>query len=180
MYNVPTSTVKLTIVWQDLLQWADTDHDGDISLREYLRTKKPEFALQHQKQEYMSIDDNRDGRVTRYEFLRHVPPPEGVSEEQHVANTDTDGNGTTCKLLFPIDPLAGWFSFGEIFKGTLEPDWHPEPGHSVPGPEIANVKKVDTPTTLHIENNKLFKEIDLNKDGKVDHDEFIQVEHTNY
>lgn len=78
---------------EDLLEWADTDHDGDISLREYMRTKTPEFALQHQKQVYMSIDDDRDGRVTRYEFLRHVPAPEGVSEEKHIADTDKNGDG---------------------------------------------------------------------------------------
>lgn len=149
---------------QDLLQYADTDHDEEISLREYLRTKDPKHALNHQKRDYLSMDDDKDGRVNRLEYARHIPPANGVTLDQHIAAADKNHDG--------------WLSFDEVFPGTVDPNWKPEPGHSKEeGSDGAQIdaSKIDTPSSLHYENKKLFAAIDQNSDGRINLEEYVEA-----
>ena len=165
---------------QDLLQYADSDHDEEISLREYLRTKDPKHALNHQKRDYLSMDDDKDGRVNRLEYARHIPPATGVTLDQHIAAADKnqDGDLNSKSMLNLGCVSSGWLSFDEVFPGTVDPNWKPEPGHSKEeGSDGAQIdaSKIDTPSSLHYENKKLFAAIDQNSDGRINLEEYVEV-----
>merc|ERR1711871_1563563 len=142
-----------------LPQKCDTDGDHLVSLEEYLKLFEPDGALEEHKEEYINMDENRDGKVDRSEFLKHVPPEPGVSETVYFRTTDKDKNG--------------WLSFDEVFPGTSEPHWSP-PVHRKESvwykpPEEAD----DSPDAIYAENQHNFKVLDANGDGRVNETELL-------
>ena len=97
---LPTDQQSLRQAFQMMLSQLDSDHDGRISLAEFLplwRPSQPQFGDQEFNTEFSALDLDGDGAVSEEDFVSAASrpaPPQLVPLSFRSADTDANGRLT--------------------------------------------------------------------------------------
>ena len=141
----------------------------------YIASRLNENDIQKLKDSFQAIDDNNDGMLSLEEMKKAISLNKGITcsdVEEIFKSIDTDNSGVINYTEFIAASLDKRIYLQEEKLKDAFKLFDSDGSGKISKSEIANILKADNNST-EVEN--IFKKYDLNKDGEIDFDEFLQM-----
>ena len=141
----------------------------------YIASRLSENDIKKLKESFQAIDDNNDGMLSLQEMKKAISKNKGITcsnVEEIFKSIDTDNSGVINYTEFIAASLDKRIYLQEEKLKDAFKLFDSDGSGKISKSEIANILKADNNST-EVEN--IFKKYDLNKDGEIDFDEFLQM-----